>query len=58
MKTIIPSDIPAMQLQQLMQTAIAPRPIALASTINQKGEIIARDLRGDELMTKLADILK
>ena len=26
--------------------------------INQKGEIIARDLRGDELMTKLADILK
>ena len=39
MKTIIPSDIPAMQLQQLMQTAIAPRPIALASTINSKGEI-------------------
>ena len=39
MKTIIPSDIPAMQLQQLMQTAIAPRPIALASTINAKGEI-------------------
>ena len=39
MKTIIPSDIPAMQLQQVMQTAIAPRPIALASTINSKGEI-------------------
>ena len=39
MKTIIPSDIPAMQLQQVMQTAIAPRPIALASTINAKGEI-------------------
>ena len=39
MKTIIPSDIPAMQLQQVMQTAIAPRPIALASTINTKGEI-------------------
>lgn len=39
MKTIIPSDISAMQLQQLMQTAIAPRPIALASTINSKGEI-------------------
>lgn len=39
MKTIIPSDIPAMQLQQVMQTAIAPRPIALASTINTRGEI-------------------
>jgi len=39
MKTIIPSDISAMQLQQVMQTAIAPRPIALASTINAKGEI-------------------
>lgn len=39
MKTIIPSDIPAMQLQQVMQTAIAPRPIALASTINAKGEV-------------------
>ena len=39
MKTIIPSDIPAMQLQQVMQTAIAPRPIALASTINAKEEI-------------------
>lgn len=39
MKTIIPSDIPASQLQQVMQTAIAPRPIALASTINNKGEV-------------------
>lgn len=39
MKTIIPSDISAVQLQQVMQTAIAPRPIALASTINSKGEI-------------------
>lgn len=39
MKTIIPSDISAIQLQQVMQTAIAPRPIALASTINNKGEI-------------------
>ena len=39
MKTIIPSDISAVQLQQVMQTAIAPRPIALASTINAKGEI-------------------
>ena len=39
MKTIIPADISAVQLQQVMQTAIAPRPIALASTINSKGEI-------------------
>jgi len=39
MKTIIPSDISAVQLQQIMQTAISPRPIALASTINSKGEI-------------------
>ena len=39
MKTIIPSDISAVQLQQVMQTAIAPRPIALASTINAKGEV-------------------
>jgi len=39
MKTINPSDISAVQLQQVMQTAIAPRPIALASTINKKGEI-------------------
>lgn len=39
MKTIIPSDISAIQLQQVMQTAIALRPIALASTINAKGEI-------------------
>ena len=39
MKIIIPSDISAVQLQQVMQTAISPRPIALASTINSKGEI-------------------
>ena len=39
MKTIIPSDFSPMQLQQVMQTAIAPRPIALASTISSKGEI-------------------
>ena len=38
-KSITPSDISAMQLQQVMQTAIAPRPIALASTINSEGEI-------------------
>ena len=38
-KTIIPSDISAPQLQMIMQTAIAPRPIAFASTINAKGEV-------------------
>ena len=37
MKTIIPSEISSMQLQQVMQTAIAPRPIALASTIDKNG---------------------
>lgn len=39
MKTIIPSEISAIELQQVMQTAIAPRPIALASSINKKGEV-------------------
>lgn len=39
MKTIIPSEISPMQLQQVMQTAIAPRPIALASTIDKNGQI-------------------
>ena len=39
MKTFHPKEVPSQQLQTLMQTAIAPRPIALASTINQKGEI-------------------
>ena len=39
MKTVIPSEIPAAQLQTIMQTAVAPRPIALASTINEKGEV-------------------
>ncbi len=39
MKTIIPSEVPAPELQMIMQTAIAPRPIALASTIDQRGNI-------------------
>lgn len=39
MKTILPSEISSMQLQQVMQTAIAPRPIALASTIDKNGKI-------------------
>ena len=39
MKTIIPSEVPSAQLQTIMQTAVAPRPIALASTVNEKGEV-------------------
>ena len=39
MKTILPSEISPMQLQTVMQTAIAPRPIALASTIDTNGNI-------------------
>lgn len=37
MKTITPQDISAVQLQQIMQTAVAPRPIALASTVDSDG---------------------
>ncbi|WP_300671772.1 flavin reductase family protein [Soonwooa sp.] len=39
MKTLTPADLTSPQLQLVMQSAIAPRPIALASTINAKGEI-------------------
>lgn len=37
MKTIALQDLNTVQLQTLLQTAIAPRPIALASTIDQAG---------------------
>lgn len=37
MKTITPSDISPVQLQTVMQTAISPRPIALASTVDENG---------------------
>lgn len=37
MKTIDPKDIPTVQLQAYLQTAIGPRPIALASTIDADG---------------------
>ncbi|MFP3598863.1 flavin reductase family protein [Chryseobacterium sp. SIMBA_029] len=37
MKTVIPSEISAVQLQTIMQTAVSPRPIALASTIDKDG---------------------
>lgn len=39
MKTIIPSEVSSMELQTILQTAIAPRPIALASTIDSEGNI-------------------
>jgi len=39
MKTIIPSEISPAQLQNVLQTAIAPRPIALASTVDKNGNI-------------------
>jgi flavin reductase (DIM6/NTAB) family NADH-FMN oxidoreductase RutF len=39
MKTISPQELNNLQLQPLLQTAIAPRPIALASTINKEGNI-------------------
>ncbi|KAA0129012.1 flavin reductase family protein [Chryseobacterium sp. SN22] len=37
MKTLIPSEITPVQLQTVMQTAISPRPIALASTVDKDG---------------------
>ena len=39
MKTISPKDLNNVQLQTLLQTAIAPRPIALASTIDKDGNV-------------------
>ncbi|MFY1047090.1 flavin reductase family protein [Chryseobacterium sp. GP-SGM7] len=37
MKTVIPSEITPVQLQTIMQTAVSPRPIALASTVDKDG---------------------
>ncbi len=39
MKTISPSDLNNFELQTLLQTAIAPRPIALASTVDKDGNV-------------------
>ncbi len=39
MRTISPKALSNLDLQTLLQTAIAPRPIALASTISQEGQI-------------------
>ncbi|MDN5476381.1 MAG: flavin reductase family protein, partial [Chryseobacterium sp.] len=37
--TVIPSELSPVQLQTIMQTAVSPRPIALASTIDKNGTI-------------------
>ncbi|KQM37892.1 flavin reductase family protein [Chryseobacterium sp. Leaf201] len=37
MKTVIPSEITSVQLQTIIQTAVSPRPIALASTVDTEG---------------------
>jgi len=37
MKTVLPSEITPVQLQTIMQTAVSPRPIALASTVDKDG---------------------
>lgn len=37
MKSFQPSELPTAQLQTYLQGAIAPRPIAFASTLNEKG---------------------
>lgn len=39
MKTVIPSELSPVQLQTIMQTAVSPRPIALASTVDKNGTI-------------------
>lgn len=38
-KTIIPKELTAQELQIILQTAISPRPIALASTIDKEGRL-------------------
>ena len=40
MKTINPSELSPMQVQMILQTAVAPRPIALASTIDKNGNVM------------------
>ncbi|GAB4326897.1 MAG: flavin reductase family protein [Flammeovirgaceae bacterium] len=39
MKTIVPQEISTLELQGYMQSAIAPRPIAFASTIDREGNV-------------------
>lgn len=39
MKTFIPSELPTPRVQNLLQAAVGPRPIAFASTIQSNGEV-------------------
>lgn len=39
MKKILPQDISAFELQSILQHTVAPRPIAMASTIDKEGNI-------------------
>ncbi|MFN5337811.1 MAG: flavin reductase family protein, partial [Bacteroidota bacterium] len=39
MKTIFPKDLSTPALQAILQGAIAPRPIAFASTLSKEGEV-------------------
>ncbi len=39
MKSLYPQDISPMQLQGILQNAVSPRPIALASTVNKSGDV-------------------
>lgn len=39
MKTVNPKEISGFELQGILQTSVAPRPIALASTIDENGNI-------------------
>ncbi|MDK7674916.1 flavin reductase family protein [Weeksella virosa] len=39
MKTINPTELTSPALQKIMQTAVAPRPIAFVSSINKKGDV-------------------
>ncbi len=39
MKSVTPNELKTTELQTLLQTAIAPRPIAFASTINAEGQV-------------------
>lgn len=39
MKTVLPKDISPFELQSILQHAVAPRPIALASTVDKEGNV-------------------
>ena len=58
MKTISPQDLNNLQLQTLLQTAIAPRPIALASTIDKDGNVIMTHDQYDWWTTEIEKLVK